>query len=81
MVAAMVANGQAEIGMTFNSEINNPGVDKLGMLPREASPRTDLVGFVSSHAKNPEAAKALLKYISSPEAREVYKAVGIEPAK
>jgi molybdate transport system substrate-binding protein len=80
-VAAMVASGQVEIGMTFNSEINNPGVDKLGMLPKDVSPRTDLVGFISSHAKNPGAARALLKYISSPEAAEVYKAVGMEPAK
>jgi molybdate transport system substrate-binding protein len=80
-VAAMVASGQVEIGMTFNSEINNPGVDKLGMLPKDVSPRTDLVGFISSHAKNPEAARALLKYISSPEAAEIYKVVGMEPAK
>jgi len=80
-VAAMVAKGEIEIGMTFNSEINDPGVDKIGMLPKEVSPRTALVGFVSSHAKNPEAAKALLKYLSSPEAAEVYKAVGMEPAR
>jgi len=80
-VAAMVAKGEVEIGMTFYSEINDPGVDKVGMLPKEASPRTALVGFVSAHAKNPEAAKALLKYISSPEAAEVYKTVGMEPAR
>jgi len=80
-VAAMVAKGDVEIGMTFNSEINDPGVDKLGMLPKEISPRTGLVGFVSSHAKNQEAAKALLKYLSSPEAAAVYSAVGMEPAR
>ena len=80
-VAAMVAKGEIEIGMTFNSEINDPGVDKVGMLPKEVSPRTGLVGFISSHAKNPEAAKALLKYISSPEAAEVYRSVGMESAK
>ena len=80
-VAAMVAKGEAEIGMTFYSEINDPGVDKIGMLPKDASPRTALVGFVSSHAKNPEGAKALLQYISSPEAVAVYTEVGMEPAK
>lgn len=80
-VASMVAKGEVEIGMTFYSEINDPGVDKVGMLPKEVSPRTALVGFVSSHSKNQEAAKALLKYISSPEAGEVYKTVGMEPAR
>jgi molybdate transport system substrate-binding protein len=79
-VSAMVAKGEVEIGMTFYSEINDPGVDKVGMLPKEVSPRTALVGFVSSHAKNPEAAKALLKYLSSPEAAAVYTAVGMDPA-
>jgi ABC-type molybdate transport system substrate-binding protein len=39
------------------------------------------VGFISSHGKNPEGAKALLAYISSPEAMAVYKEVGMEPAK
>jgi ABC-type molybdate transport system substrate-binding protein len=51
------------------------------MLPKGVSPRTALVGFVSAHAKNPQGAKALLKYISSPEAMAVYKEVGMEPAK
>ena len=78
---AMVANGEAEIVLTFYSEMNVPGVDKVGMLPKEVSPRTQLVGFISTHAKNVEAAKALLKYISSPEAMAVYKEDGMEPAR
>jgi molybdate transport system substrate-binding protein len=78
---AMVANGEAELVMTFYSEMDVPGVDKVGMLPKEVSPRTALVGFISTHAKNPEAAKALLNYISSPEAMAVYKEVGMEPAR
>ena len=80
-VASMVAKGEVEIGMTFYSEINDPGVFKVGMLPKEVSPRTALVGFVSAHAKNPEGAKALLQYISAPEAMAVYKEVGMEPNK
>jgi molybdate transport system substrate-binding protein len=80
VATAMVANGEAEIVMTFFSEMDVPGVDKLGMLPREISPRTALVGFVSTHAKNPAAAKALLHYLSSPGAAAVYKSVGMEPA-
>ncbi|MEO7728559.1 MAG: substrate-binding domain-containing protein [Burkholderiales bacterium] len=57
-----------------------PGVARwlVGILPREISTPTALVGFVSAKAKSPEAAKALLKYLSSPEAAEVYKAMGMQ---
>jgi len=78
---ALVADGGADLVMTFYSEMNVPGVDKVGMLPKEISPRTALVGFISAHTKNAEAAKALLAYLSSPEAMAVYKEAGMEPAK
>jgi molybdate transport system substrate-binding protein len=81
VVSSMVAKGEAEIGMTFVSEMNDPGIDIVGPLPREVSPWTTLVGFVSAHAKNPEGAKALLSYLSSPEAVAVYKSLGMQPAK
>jgi len=81
VVSAMVGKGEAEIGMTFVSEMNDPGIDIVGPLPREVSPWTPLVGFVSAHAKNPEAAKALLQYLSSPEAAAVYKSLGMQPGK
>jgi len=81
MVSGMVANGEAEIGMTFVSEMTDPGIDIVGVLPKEVSPWTPLVGFVSAHSKNPEAAKALLKFLSSPEALAAYKAAGMQPGK
>src|SRR6202022_3140724 len=76
---AMVAKGEAEIGLTFLSEMEDPGIDVVGPLPREISTPTSLVGFVSSHAKDPAAAKALLEYLSSPEAAAVYKAQHMQP--
>jgi len=81
MVSGMVANGEAEIGMTFVSEMTDPGIDIVGTLPKEVSPWTPLVGFISAHAKNPEAGKALLKFLSSPEAVAAYKAAGMQPGK
>ena len=80
-VSAMVAKGDAEIAMTFVSEMNDPGIDIVGVLPKEVSPWTPLVGFISTHSKNTEAAKALLKYLSSPEATAAYKAAGMQPGK
>ena len=40
-----------------------------------------LVGFVSAQSKEPEAAKALLRYLSSPEAAAVYKERGMQPGR
>jgi molybdate transport system substrate-binding protein len=77
----LVANGEVEIGLTYLSEMTEPGIDVIGPLPKEISTPTALVGFVSSHAKDPAAAKALLNYLSSPEAAAVYKAQGMKPGR
>jgi len=77
----LAAQGEVEIGLTFMSEMEEPGIDIVGPLPREISTPTSLVGFVSSHAKDPAAAKALLEYLSGPEAAAVYKAQGMKPGK
>jgi molybdate transport system substrate-binding protein len=76
---AMVAKGEAEIGLTFLSEMEDPGIDVVGPLPREISTPTSLVGFVSSHAKDPAAAKSLLEYLSSPGAAAAYQAHRMQP--
>jgi molybdate transport system substrate-binding protein len=79
---ALLAKGEIDIGLTFISEIiTEPGVEVVGPLPREISTPTSLVGFVSTHAKAPEAARALLQHLSSPEAAAIYKAAGMMPGK
>jgi len=76
-----VAKGEAEICLgPYLSDARDPGVELVGPLPREVSTPTAVVGFVSSHAKDPAAAKALLDYLSSPDAAAVYKALLMEPA-
>lgn len=75
----LVAEGQVEIGLTFLSEMETPGIDVLGPLPADISTPTRLVGFVSSHTKDPKGAEALLKYLSSPEAAAIYRANGMKP--
>jgi molybdate transport system substrate-binding protein len=78
---ALLAKGDVEIGLTFLSEITDPGVDVVGPLPRDISTPTALVGFLSAHAKAPEAAKALLVYLSSPEAAAAYRSCGMQPGR
>jgi molybdate transport system substrate-binding protein len=77
----MAASGEAEIGITFLSEMNEPGLDIVGPLPKEISTPTSLVGFISAHAKNPAVAKLLLDYLASPEAAPAYKAQMMQPAR
>lgn len=77
----MAANGEVEIGLTFLSEMDNPGIDIVGPLPKQIAPPTTLVGFVSAHAKDPAAAKKLLDYLASHEAAAAYKAQHMQPGK
>ena len=77
----LLTRGDIDVAVTFASEINDPGVEVVGPLPQTISIPTGLVGFVSSHAKAPEAAKALLSYLSSSEAAVAYKACAMKPGR
>jgi molybdate transport system substrate-binding protein len=77
----LLTNGDIDFAISFSSEINDPGVEVVGPLPKEISTPTSLVGFVSAHSKSPEAAKALLTYLSSPDAAIAYKACGMKPGR
>jgi molybdate transport system substrate-binding protein len=80
--AKMVASGEAEIGIVFLSEmIHEPGITIAGNLPRDISTPTQLIGFLSVHAKDAAAARALLTYLSGPQAAAVYKDVGMVPGR
>jgi molybdate transport system substrate-binding protein len=79
---ALLAKGEVEYGLTFVSEIiTEPGVEAVGPLPRDISTPTFLSAFLSADSKNAEAAKALISYLSSPEAAAVYKERGMLPGR
>src|ERR1700694_2405440 len=79
---ALLAKGEVEYGLTFVSEIiTEPGVEAVGPLPRDISTPTFLSAFLSADSKNAEVAKALISYLSSPEAAGVYKARGTVPGR
>ena len=78
----LLAKGEVDIGLTFISEIiTEPGVEVVGPLPRDISTPTALVGYVSAHTREPGAAQALLRYLSSAETAAVYKQRGMEPGR
>jgi molybdate transport system substrate-binding protein len=78
---AAIAKGETEIGLTFLSEIHDPGVEVAGILPRAVSTPTGLVGFVHVKSKVPAAARELLVFLSSADAAKVYKEMGMQPGR
>ncbi len=78
--AFAVANGEAEIGMTQISEIlPYAGAELVGPLPAEIGLHTVYPAAVATGAKEPEAAKALIKFLAGPAAAPVLKAKGLDP--
>jgi molybdate transport system substrate-binding protein len=79
--AHAIANGEAEIGMTQISEIlPYPGAELVGPFPAEIQLTTAFATAVSANAKEPEPAKALIKFLTAPTAAPVFKAKGLDPA-
>src|SRR5262249_35048202 len=78
--AQVVANGEAEIGMTQISEILPvAGADLVGPLPPELQVYINFPAAVSANAKATEPASAFIKYLTTPESSSVLKAKGLEP--
>jgi molybdate transport system substrate-binding protein len=79
-VAAVVARGEAEIGFQQVSElIHVPGVTFVGTLPAEVQPIFSFAGALTSTVQQPEAASALIRFLTSPEAAMVISKAGLLP--
>jgi molybdate transport system substrate-binding protein len=79
-VSVLVSSGEAEIGLQQVSELlSNPEVEVIGMLPAELQQTTIYSAGVTTSAKEAEAAKALIKALTTPSAAVIYKAKGLDP--
>jgi molybdate transport system substrate-binding protein len=77
-VSVLIASGEAEIAFQQVSELmTNPEVEVIGMLPDELQQITINSAGLTAVAKEPDAAHALIKYLTSPEAMAVYKKTGL----
>jgi molybdate transport system substrate-binding protein len=82
VVQDAVAKGESAMALgPYLNDMRNPGLDVVGALPPEAATPVDITGFLSTNVKDPEAAKALLEYLSSAEAAPVYRAAKIFPVR
>src|SRR5690348_2290938 len=80
LVANLMIKGEADVCIFYLNEMNNPGLDIAGRLPKQIATPVKVVAFVSTHAKDAKAAKVLVSYLSSSEAEASYKKDGLEPA-
>src|SRR5688572_26895643 len=68
-VAAVVARGEVAIGFQQVSELLHvPGVTFVGALPAELQPGFSFAGAITTTARQPDAAVALLCFLASPDA-------------
>ena len=79
-VAAVVARGEVEIGFQQVSElIHVAGVTFVGPIPAELQPGNSFAGAITSAARQPDAALALLRFLASPAAASTILKAGLTP--
>jgi molybdate transport system substrate-binding protein len=80
-VGEAVARGEVEIGFQQISELRPvKGIDIVGPLPPAAQRVTAFAAGIPATSKQPEAAKALIRWLASPTAYSVIKESGLDPA-
>jgi molybdate transport system substrate-binding protein len=79
-VGSIIANGDVEIGFQQVSELMSfPGVDYVGPLPAEVQQITTFSSGIQVGAKQAEAAKALVNFITAPAAASAFTKRGLTP--
>ncbi len=79
-VGNLIANREVEIGFQQVSEIATfPGVDFVAPLPAEVQQTTVFSSAIIAGAKQTEAAKQWVKFLTTPQAAAAFKKRGMEP--
>jgi molybdate transport system substrate-binding protein len=77
-IANAVADGNAEVGITFISELlPNKGVKVVGPIPLEIGLIVPYVAGIASTSTQGEAARAFIAFLTRPAARERFAAAGL----
>ena len=79
-VGTVIARGEAEIGFQQISELLEvPGIDYVGPLPAEVQRVTVFSAGVAAGARNPDAARALIEFLTSPRGIDTMVKSGLDP--
>ena len=81
LVGLIIERGEAEIGVQQIAELLAvPGIDFVGPLPAELQSVTPFVAGIPAAAQHADAGRDLIAFLTTPEAKRVIKAKGLEPA-
>ena len=76
----IVADGGAELVVVVASRISGvKGVQLVGLIPRELQTWIGFAAGVSAKSAHPDAARALVRFLTGPAAEPTLRAAGIEP--
>jgi len=79
--AELVSNGEVDLVVSgLPPLLGRPNIEWLGLIPAEINNFLVFSAGLSTKAKEPEAGRALLRHLLTPEAMTVYKAKGLDPA-
>jgi len=80
-VGTLIASGETEIGFQQISElVHFPGIDYVGPLPGDLQRMTVFSAGVHAGAKQADAARDLVRFLTAPGAAAVIRKHGLEPA-
>jgi molybdate transport system substrate-binding protein len=76
----VVARGEADMVVVVSSRIFDVnGVEPVGPLPAELQTMIGFAAGMGAATREPDAAKALIRFLTAPEAAPVLKAKGVQP--
>ena len=78
-VVAVVAKGEAELGLFLVNVLTTPGLDVVGPFPAQLQQDVVFTGALAADTKESGVATALITYLKTPEAVAIIKAKGMTP--
>jgi len=76
----VVARGEAELAFQQTSELLPvPGIDYVGPLPADLQRVSVFSAGVTAHARNPDAAGSLIRFLASADVAATVSATGLDP--
>jgi len=76
----VVARGEADMVVVVATRISDvPGVEMVGPIPDQLQTRIGFTAALSSSAKDAQAGRALIRFLTAPEAAATLRAKGVDP--
>jgi molybdate transport system substrate-binding protein len=81
LAGLVVLRGEADVGIQQMAELMAvDGIDVVGPLPAEIQMVTSFVAAIPASAQQPDAGRKLIAFLTTPDAKRIIAAKGLEPA-